>query len=51
MVGIGLSPYVDFRIAMIALVGYLLLGNLVYILTYIRNEFQDFLCWSGSNRR
>jgi phosphatidylglycerophosphate synthase len=40
MVGIGLSPYVDFRIAMIALVGYLLLGNLVYILTYIRNEFR-----------
>ncbi len=40
MIGIGLSPYVDFRIAMIALVGYLLLGNLVYILTYIRNEFR-----------
>ena len=40
MVGIGLSPYVDFRIAMIALVGYLLLANLVYILTYIRNEFR-----------
>ena len=40
MLGIGLSPYVDFRIAMIALVGYLLLGNLVYILTYIRNEFR-----------
>jgi len=40
MVGIGLSPYVDFRIAMIALVGYLLLGNLVYILTYVRNKFR-----------
>ncbi len=40
MVGIGMSPYVDFRIAMVALVGYLLLGNLVYILTYIRNEFR-----------
>lgn len=40
MMGIGLSPYVDFRIAMIALVGYLLLGNLVYILTYVRNEFR-----------
>lgn len=40
MVGIGLSPYVDFRIAMVALVGYLLLGNLVYILTYVRNEFR-----------
>jgi phosphatidylglycerophosphate synthase len=40
MVGIGLSPYLDFRIAMLALVGYLLLGNLVYITTYIRNEFR-----------
>lgn len=40
MMGIGLSPYVDFRIAMVALVGYLLLGNLVYILTYVRNEFR-----------
>ncbi len=40
MVGIGLSPYLDFRIAMVALVGYLLLGNLVYITTYIRNEFR-----------
>ena len=40
MFGIGLSPYVDFRIAMVALVGYLLLGNLVYILTYVRNEFR-----------
>ena len=40
MIGVGLSPYVDFRIAMVALVGYLLLGNLVYILTYVRNEFR-----------
>lgn len=40
MFGVGLSPYVDFRIAMVALVGYLLLGNLVYILTYVRNEFR-----------
>lgn len=40
MLGVGLSPYVDFRIAMVALVGYLLLGNLVYITTYIRNEFR-----------
>ena len=32
--------YVDFRIAMIALVGYLLLSNLVYITTYVKNEFR-----------
>ncbi len=40
MIGIGLSPYVNFDIALIALIGYLLLGTLVYILTYIRNEFR-----------
>ena len=40
MIGIGLSPYVDFRIAMIALVGYMLMANLVYILTYVSGEFR-----------
>lgn len=40
MFGIGLSPYVDFRLALIALVGYLLMGNLVYITTYVRGEFR-----------
>ncbi len=40
MMGIGLSPYVDFRIAMIALVGYMLMANLVYILTYVSGEFR-----------
>ncbi len=40
MVGIGLSPYVDFRVALIALVGYMLMANLVYILTYVSGEFR-----------
>lgn len=40
MMGIGLSPYVDFRVAMIALVGYMLMANLVYILTYVKGEFR-----------
>ena len=40
MFGIAFSPYVDFRIAMIALVGYLLMGNLVYITTYVKSEFR-----------
>jgi hypothetical protein len=40
MMGIGLSPYVDFRIALIALVGYMLMANMVYILTYVRGEFR-----------
>jgi phosphatidylglycerophosphate synthase len=40
MIGIGLSPYVDFRVALIALVGYMLMANLVYILTYVSGEFR-----------
>lgn len=40
MFGIAFSPYVDFRIAMIALVGYLLMGNMVYITTYVKSEFR-----------
>lgn len=40
MFGIGLSPYVDFRVACIALVGYMLMANLVYITTYVSGEFR-----------
>lgn len=40
MFGIALSPFVDFRLALIALVGYLLMANLVYITTYVRGEFR-----------
>ncbi|PKO11962.1 MAG: CDP-alcohol phosphatidyltransferase [Chloroflexi bacterium HGW-Chloroflexi-10] len=40
MFGIGLSPYVDFRVACIALVSYMLMANLVYITTYVRGEFR-----------
>ncbi len=40
MFGVALSPYVDFRLALIALVGYLLMANLVYITTYVRGEFR-----------
>ncbi len=40
MVGIGLSPYVDFRVALVALVGYMLMANLVYITTYVSGEFR-----------
>ena len=38
--GIGLSPYVDFKIAVIALVGYLCMSNLVYITTSVKGEFK-----------
>jgi archaetidylinositol phosphate synthase len=38
--GIGLSPYVDFNIACLALVGYLLLSILVYITTYVNGVFR-----------
>lgn len=40
MFGIAFSPYVDFRIAMIALVGYLLMANMVYLTTYVKSEFR-----------
>jgi len=39
-IGIGLSPYVDFEIALIALVGYLCMSNLVYITTSVKGEFK-----------
>jgi phosphatidylglycerophosphate synthase len=39
-IGIGLSPYVDFNIALIALVGYLCMSNLVYITTSVKGEFK-----------
>lgn len=38
--GIGLSPYVDFRVACIALVGYMLMSNMVYITTYVNGVFR-----------
>lgn len=38
--GIALSPYVNFNVAMVALIGYLLMGNLVYITTFIRGIFR-----------
>lgn len=38
--GLGLSPYVDFELALIALVGYLSMASLVYITTYVKGEFK-----------
>jgi archaetidylinositol phosphate synthase len=37
---IGLSPYVDFQISLLALVGYLLLSNLVFIKTNVDGIFR-----------
>ena len=34
-IGLGLSPYVTFNVAMVALAGYLLLSILVYVNTYV----------------
>jgi len=39
-IGIGLSPYVNFEISLIALVGYLCMSNLVYITTSVKGEFK-----------
>ena len=38
--GLGLSPYVTYNIACLALVGYLILSVLVYLRTYIAGEFK-----------
>jgi len=38
--GMGLSPYVDFELALIALVGYLCMASLVYITTSVKGEFK-----------
>lgn len=38
--GLGLSPYIGFNMACLALVGYLLLSVLAYIRTYVSNEFK-----------
>lgn len=39
-IGLGISPYVNFSVALIALVGYLLLSIMVYLITYVTNVFQ-----------
>jgi len=38
--GLGLSPFVSFNVAAVALVGYLLLSVYVYLTTYVRGVFQ-----------
>ena len=40
MVGLGMSPYVTFSVACLALIGYLLMSVLVYIRTYVNGIFQ-----------
>jgi phosphatidylglycerophosphate synthase len=39
-VGAGLSPYINFAVAMLILAGYLLLSVLTYINTYLKGEFR-----------
>jgi len=40
VMGLGLSPYVTFSVACLALIGYLLMSALVYIRTYVYGVFQ-----------
>ena len=40
LAGIGLSPYVSFSVAMLALVGYLMMSVLVYVTTFVTGEFK-----------
>ena len=39
-VGLGASPYIDMRVALVCLVAYMLLSVLVYVRTYAVGEFQ-----------
>ncbi|MFH1524697.1 MAG: CDP-alcohol phosphatidyltransferase family protein [Chloroflexota bacterium] len=39
-VGLGMSPYVNFNVACLALIAYLLLSVLVYVRTYVAGEFK-----------
>lgn len=39
-IGLGLSPYVDMTLALLALVGYLMVSIYVYIVTYVCGEFR-----------
>jgi phosphatidylglycerophosphate synthase len=38
--GLGLSPFVTFEVAAVALIGYLLMSVLVYVRTYVTGEFR-----------
>ncbi len=38
--GLGISPYVDLLVASLALIGYLLLSIMVYLVTYVTGVFQ-----------
>ncbi len=40
VMGLGLSPYVSFNVACLALIGYMLMSVLVYIRTYVYGVFQ-----------
>lgn len=39
-IGLGLTPYIDLRIALLCLIMYMLLSVLVYVRTYVVGEFQ-----------
>lgn len=39
-IGLGLSPYVDFIVACFAVIGYLLLSIMVYLITYVTGIFK-----------
>ncbi len=39
-VGLGVSPYISFNVAMVALVGYQAMALLVYTLTYVAGEYR-----------
>jgi len=42
--GLGISPYVDLLVASLALIGYLLLSIMVYLITYVTGVFKNHQC-------
>lgn len=46
-VGVGLSPYVDFRVALLCLIAYLLLSIYTYLYTYVKGVFRISFAYLG----
>lgn len=40
VIGLGLSPYVSFEVAAMALIGYMMMSVLIYVRTYVDGVFQ-----------
>ncbi|MEI2692618.1 MAG: CDP-alcohol phosphatidyltransferase family protein [Anaerolineae bacterium] len=50
MLGLGLSIYITFNVAALALIGYLMLSVFVYVRTFVRRRLPDLLRQAGADR-